>query len=167
MSISTAELCRIARATPRQVHWWAARGVIRTQRVYTPSEAVEIAIAAELRRRRLGLREIRRIVKLLRANPLTSAARYLVVRRRSTGFQPAGGTGLQPVLLFNEAAAALRFLSSHRDGAHLIDLGSLRDDCGATQPAPVAAAPPAPARRKPPGRLSIWALVRQTRYGGA
>lgn len=62
----------IANVTGRQLQWWDERGIVcpsqaSGHREYTPAEALEICIIADLRRRNIGMVHIRKLVRKLRA----------------------------------------------------------------------------------------------------
>jgi DNA-binding transcriptional MerR regulator len=68
---STVEVSSLACVSLRQLQWWDERKVLSPRleghrRVYFPSEAIEITVIAELRRKGVSLPRIRAIVGFLR-----------------------------------------------------------------------------------------------------
>jgi DNA-binding transcriptional MerR regulator len=90
------EVARLAQVTARQLQWWDERGLVapykqRHKRLYKPSEAIEIMIMAELRRKGVSLNEIRQVLpsikremdKRLRTRGENEAELYLVTDMKS------------------------------------------------------------------------------------
>ena len=64
--MSTEELCRRARLTPREVQWWCEKRIvpfkiIGKKRFFEDSDALVAMTVAELRRKGVGLEQIRRM----------------------------------------------------------------------------------------------------------
>jgi DNA-binding transcriptional MerR regulator len=64
--MTTNELCRRTRLTPRQIQWWCEKGVVhcgspRGRRDFDETQSLVAAIVAELRRKGVSLPRIRRL----------------------------------------------------------------------------------------------------------
>jgi DNA-binding transcriptional MerR regulator len=71
-TFNTREVCQIARVTPRQLQWWAERGIVRPnrekrRREYRTGDVIAILVTAELRRKGLSLQKSRRVIRWFRA----------------------------------------------------------------------------------------------------
>ena len=67
---SSSEVADVAGVSLRQLQWWDERKVVSPRheghrRVYDPSEAIEISVIAELRRKGFSLQKIRRVLRFL------------------------------------------------------------------------------------------------------
>lgn len=83
----TGEVARFAGVTLRQLQWWDEKAVISPRqsghrRIYSESEALQLSIIGELRRRNLSLRVIRKHGKTLRL-AVASGVPYLLVTEKS------------------------------------------------------------------------------------
>ena len=68
---SSAEVCRIAQVSARQLQWWDERDVISPRhtdhrRLYLLNDVLQVLTVAALREKGLSLQKIRRILRLLR-----------------------------------------------------------------------------------------------------
>jgi DNA-binding transcriptional MerR regulator len=70
-AFSSKEVACLAKVSLRQMQWLDERGVVspyqqKHQRFYDPFEVLEIIVISELRRKRASLKQIRRILPLLK-----------------------------------------------------------------------------------------------------
>ena len=69
-AFTSVEVSRISGVSLRQLQWWDEQHVVSPRhdghrRVYLPSEVIEIAVIAELRRKGFSLQKIRRVLRHL------------------------------------------------------------------------------------------------------
>jgi DNA-binding transcriptional MerR regulator len=67
---TSSEVSKVANVSLRQLQWWDERKVVSPRheghrRVYGASEAIEITVIAELRRKGFSLQKIRRVLRFL------------------------------------------------------------------------------------------------------
>jgi DNA-binding transcriptional MerR regulator len=80
MGMTTTEVARLARVTPRQLQWWDQRGIllvpmVNHRRVYTSDDALLASVVAYLHKHGLSLRQIR---TLRLPGHLKAMARFLL-----------------------------------------------------------------------------------------
>jgi DNA-binding transcriptional MerR regulator len=69
-NFTSSDVSSLAGVSLRQLQWWDEQKVVSPQheghrRVYSPEEAVEISVIAELRRKGFSLQRIRRVLRFL------------------------------------------------------------------------------------------------------
>ena len=69
-NFTSSDVSSLAGVSLRQLQWWDEQKVVSPQheghrRVYSPAEAVEISVIAELRRKGFSLQKIRRVLRFL------------------------------------------------------------------------------------------------------
>jgi len=101
---NSSEVSRICGVSLRQLQWWDERNLVSPRqdyhkRVYMAEEVVEISVIAELRRKGLSLKKIRRVLRFLQKDvgkrlveALSSSADvYLLTDGKSVYFEDSPG----------------------------------------------------------------------------
>jgi DNA-binding transcriptional MerR regulator len=68
---TTRDVLRLTGATARQLQWWDEKHIVAParqgrKRIYSVVDLIEIHVIEELRRRRISLKQVRRVLKFLR-----------------------------------------------------------------------------------------------------
>jgi DNA-binding transcriptional MerR regulator len=119
----SADVCRIARVSPRQLQWWDEQKILSPvqkghRRVYLPEDVIGIIVSAGLRRKGFTLERIRPLLRLMRREIerhleelLNGGCRlYLLTDGRTSHFE-------------DQPARIIELLKSFRTPAVLISLG--------------------------------------------
>jgi DNA-binding transcriptional MerR regulator len=69
-TFASNDVAKIARVSLRQLQWWDEKHVVSPRheghrRMYTPEEALEVTVIAELRRKGFSLQKLRRVLRYL------------------------------------------------------------------------------------------------------
>ena len=83
LTLTSSDVCRIARVTLRQLQWWDERQIVcpaRTgrRRIYRSQDVIAILVATELRRKGLSLQTIRKVLRVVQREMGRPQGRTLV-----------------------------------------------------------------------------------------
>ncbi len=70
LTLTSSEVCQIARVTPRQLQWWDERQIVCPtrsghKRIYRCQDVIAVLVATELRRKGLSLQKVRKVLRFV------------------------------------------------------------------------------------------------------